>query len=610
MEWSNEDISITEIYTKIKDEFRKTNISDAVKYIKLARLAEKHAIYNKTTEKSVKIAFVGTNSIQFICKVLKLFLFIKHGIYADIYEGDYAGITNAVLDETSGLYGFSPDVVIMIPDISDIKEFPPLFADSAETETALEVNVGFYTGLWEKLLRTGAHILQANFIAPPINQLGNLEGNYSFSKVSFIQALNLKLIQKKKNNVTFLDFNALASNLGKLKWFDYKSYFLYKQGFNLDFLGNVCELICIQVIALLGITKKCLVLDLDNTLWGGAVGDCGFEGIQLDPQDPLGEAYRFFQNYILELKNRGVIIAVCSKNDIETAKEPFVKNKNMLLKLDDISCFIANWNDKATNILRIAEELNIATDSMVFFDDNPAEREIVKNNLPEVMVIDVPYDPADYASVLNSAYAFDWIQITEEDLGRTSSYIIDEIRRKLERKFIDYNEYLQTLAMSADIGFLDKKRIPRFTQLINKTNQFNLRTKRYSESKIAELMNRSEYRLIYVELSDKFSDYGLISCVILKAEEMECFIDTWLMSCRVFKRGVEDLVFNFIVKTVKSLNCSKIIGEYIPTLKNAMVKDFYLELGFKRVEINSYVFRNLETNEKKTYIELEGEDEK
>jgi len=593
-------------YEELKCDFEQTDVSDADRLLKLAKRAEKGGIYNGHLEKQMKVAVLGTNSLQYICRLVKLFLAFKYGIHADILEGEYDGIASAILDEASELYLFSPDVIILIPDVGDIRAFPELLSNDAEVEKALKSSANYCTMLWENISKIGAHVFQANFVTPPVSQLGNLEANYAFSKTSFIHKLNLELIHQKPGSVTILDFETLASNLGKNKWFEYSSYFLYKQGFCFDFLGDVCSLICAQIAAVAGMTKKCLVLDLDNTLWGGIVGDDGYDGIELDPNNAVGEAYRFFQRYVLALKNRGVILAVCSKNDEEIAKEPFLKNENMLLRLDDIACFMANWDDKAINISRIASELNIGVDSLVFFDDNPAERELVKDNLPEILVINAPEDPAYYAAALDVAHAFDWLQIAKEDLSRSSSYVSGGERAKLESSFVNYGEYLKALNMTATIGFLDKRRIPRFSQLINKTNQFNLRTQRYSEAAIADFATDESYRLIYVELSDKFSDYGLISAVILRKSGDVCFIDTWLMSCRVLKRGVEDLLFNFIVEVASGLKCSKIVGEFLPTRKNMMVKDLFADYGFCKADAeNTYMLNVAEASQRDTFISKE-----
>jgi FkbH-like protein len=530
--------------------------------IKLAKRAEKQKLYG---EPQMRVAVLGTYSIQYICSCLKYVMFQKYGVTLGIFEGDYDGIGTALLDDRSDYYAYNPQATIILPNDVDVKNYPDLLSD---TEDSLRQVVDYYRSLWAK---AGA-VFQANFVIPNIDPLGNLSANYSFSRSAFLRDLNARLLRERPDNVTFLDFDSLAANAGKNNWFDYTAYFTSKQGFNLEYLGDVCALIARQLAAVLGKTKKCLVLDLDNTLWGGVVGDDGVDGINLDPNDAVGEAYRFFQKYVLELKQRGVILAVCSKNDEATAREPFVRNSFMLLKEKDVSCFVANWNDKATNIVSIAKQLNIGTDSLVFFDDNPAEREIVRQNVPEALVVDVPEDPAYYAKALNDTGAFDWLQITKEDISRSASYSSNKARTELEMSFVDYGQYLATLEMEYQIALLDQIRVPRFTQLINKSNQFNLRTQRYSESQVVQMLNDSNHKLIYCELRDKFDDYGLISCVILHRN----FIDTWVMSCRVLKRNVEHRMFEFI----KSLGCSSIVGEYIPTAKNAIVKDLYPTLGF------------------------------
>jgi FkbH-like protein len=592
--------------------------TDASALIKLANKAEKSDLYENFSGKRIKIAILGTNSVQYICKVVRLFLFAKYGILTDVFEGEYNGIAEAVLNEGSEFYSFAPKITILIPDVSDIGEYPPLLSDAGAVEEIVRRNTEYYQNLWRKILRTGSHIFQANFVVPAIRQLGSLECNCVYSKNAFIQKLNLSLMEAKPSGVNFVDLDSLASSVGKNKWFDYTSYFVSKQGFCLDFLGAVCESFSSRIAALSGKIRKCLVLDLDNTLWGGVVGDDGADGIQLDPNNAAGEAYRYFQRYVLSLKERGVILAVCSKNDADAAKEPFLKNPYMLIKLDDISCFAANWLDKATNLRDIAKELNIGVDSLVFFDDNPAEREIVRLNLPEVLVIDVPKDPAYYAAALSGANCFDWLQITKEDLMKTSSYSSGKKRLEMENSFVNYDDYLKALEMKAEINLLDSKRIARFSQLTMKSNQFNLRTQRYSEAMLNDILANRDCRVIYAELSDKFDDYGLISCVVLRKIEDFCFIDTWAMSCRVLKRGVESLVLNAVVKAAVELGCTKVVGEYIPTAKNSMVKNFYPELGFQKLcdktslpslteEGKAYVLNISDYSEGKTFIVLKEE---
>lgn len=554
---------------------------DNIQINKILKEARRYAKASKNNANAdIKIAVLGSCSIQYFVMLLRYYLH-NEGITADIYEGEYDGIAMDVLDPASGLYAFAPDVVIIIPDYRDIKEYPALLDDESAA-LCCDRFIGTYRGLWKQLSERmpSATILQGNFVIPVESPLGNLEANYKFSRRSFMRRINFQLLENKPENVILCDIDNLASAIGKTTWFDFSQYFLTKMPCRLECIYDLAVLFAKQVLALKGKVKKCLVLDLDNTLWGGVVSEEGCCGINLDPNNAVGESFLYFQQYLLSLKERGIILAVCSKNDEAVAKEPFEKNKNMKLKLTDIACFVANWEDKASNIRRIAKDLNIGLDSIVFFDDNPAEREIVRSFLPMVTVIDVPADPSDYVPALDGAAAFEWLQITKEDIKRSQSYTAENQRKELAGNYVNYDEYLKALEMRAHIGSLSHEQIGRFSQLINKSNQFNLRTMRYTEANIASFMNDHNKKCIFAELRDKFSDYGLISCVILEKRGEICFVDTWVMSCRVLKRGLEYLMFDCILKTSREWKCASIIGEYIPTAKNGMVKDLYPALGF------------------------------
>ena len=576
------------------------NIEEIPQLLKLARRYAKSYV---TGEKDLRVAVLGSYSIQHFVSVLR-FLLHEEGIDANIYEGEYDGILMDVLNDDSELYEFKPSIVILLPSIKDIKEFPILGSDAEAVEQLADKQVQLYQGIWNKLEASlGCQILQANFVLPIERALGNLESNYEYSHSVYYKKINAKLEQKRGGNVTIMDMDYWAGVVGKINWFDNSSYYLSKTGFRMDYIGIVAEVFVKQIMALTGKVKKCLVLDLDNTLWGGVVGDDGCMGIQLDPNNAIGEAYRAFQQYVLQLKERGVILAVCSKNEEDIAKEPFEKNDKMILKLDDISCFIANWEDKAGNIRTIASKLNIGVDSLVFFDDNPAEREIVKKFVPEVLVVDVPEDPADYVQALSLCMPFEWGQLTGEDFKRTQSYLQNSKRQELESSFVNYDEYLQALDMVGSVDEIDEYSKERFAQLINKSNQFNLRTIRYTEAAIEQMMQEENTKLLAVSLKDKFSDYGIISCIILKKKGEECFADTWVMSCRVLKRGVEEFAFSHVCDMARSMGCCKLIGEYIPTAKNRMVKDFYRNLGFEEICENKYVYDLTKVYDKKIWIE-------
>lgn len=554
----------------------------------LARLLREVRHYEKesmgTEPDGPKVAVLGSASIQYFVKLLR-YLLHRDGLDCAIYEGEYDGINMDVFCPNSALYYFGPEYVILLPHENDIRETPPLLSTDEKINAYLSSEVAYFQNIWSTLHTIeGVKVLQSNFVIPPLKSLGNLEYQLSSSRCTFLRRLNETLVQKAPPYVTVVDTDSLSADIGKYNWFDYSAYFLNKAPVRLDFMPEYAMRFARQITALRGNTRKCLVLDLDNTLWGGVVGDDGWNGILLDPNDAVGEAYRFFQRYVLSLRERGVILAVCSKNDEEIAKEPFLKNENMFLHLDHIACFVANWEDKVGNLQRIAQELNIGMDSFVFFDDNPAERELVRRYLPEVHVVEVPEDPAYYALQLEKECPFEWLQITKEDLSRANSYRENQERGALLENFVDYDTYLAALEMTGAVKELDENTIGRFVQLINKSNQFNLRTIRYTEEDAAQMMREENTRCLYARLSDKFSEYGIISCVILKKEEHICFIDTWVMSCRVLKRGVEKMVFDAILRCAIQMGCDEIQAEYIKTKKNTMVENFCESLGFQLTE--------------------------
>ena len=557
------------------------NSIEASRALKEARLLAKEAQGGEGCD--IKVAVLGSLSVQHFAMLLRYYL-AEGGVRAALYEGEFNGIAADALDAASPLYAFAPNAVILLPDWRDIKEWPRLL-HAEDVAPLAESFIAGYKQVWAALAARlpGVAIFQGNIAVPAEAPLGNLEANFSFSRRSYIRKINAALLDAKPSNVNLVDVDHLSSIIGKSAWFDAPQFFLSKMPCALDFLPDLARLFAKEVLALKGKSKKCLVLDLDNTLWGGVVAEEGPCGIALDPNDAVGEAYLAFQEYLLLLKERGVILAVCSKNDVEAAKEPFTANKYMRLRLDDIACFVANWNDKASNIKSIARELNIGVESMVFFDDSPAEREVVRRFLPEVDVIDVPEDPALYVAALDAALCFEWLELTGEDMRRNQSYVAEGRRREMAVSYSDYSEYLKALNMRARIGFVAEGQRARFTQLVNKSNQFNLRTRRYTEQAIAELMAASDAKCIAAELSDKFSDYGLVSCVILRKTGDVCFIDTWVMSCRVLKRGLELAVFERILGAAREWGCSCLAGEFIPTAKNALVKGLYAELGFEAV---------------------------
>ena len=327
------------------------------------------------------------------------------------------------------------------------------------------------------------------------------------------------------------------------------------------------------------------MLDLDNTLWGGVIGDDGLDGIVLGQGSALGEAFVAFQDYARELGRRGIILAVCSKNDPANALEPFEKHPEMLLKRNDLASFVANWTDKAHNIRTIAEELNIGLDSLVFVDDNPFERNLVREQLPMVAVPEVGDDPATYPQTLADAGYFEGLAVTDDDRARGAQYQSNRQREELKSSATDLPAFLRGLQMQLVVRPFDQVGLQRTVQLINKTNQFNLTTRRYSEEDVLAVMRDNRSFGLQLRLIDRFGDNGIISIVIGKMQdEDDLYLDTWLMSCRVLGRQVEPATLNLVADRAKRLGAKRLIGEYIPTKKNGMVKDHYTRLGFSVLE--------------------------
>lgn len=377
------------------------------------------------------------------------------------------------------------------------------------------------------------------------------------------------------------DLEAIAAEIGALLWRDPISYFVAKSSFSVGLAPYVADRLCAMIAGIMGKSRRALVLDLDNTLWGGVIGDDGLDGIVVGQGDAVGEAHTSLQAYALALRRRGVVLCVCSKNDEDVAREPFRNHPDMLLREDCIGVFQANWNDKATNLRAIAEQLSLGTDALVFVDDNPAERARVRQMLPEVAVPELPEDPAFYTTCLAAGGYFENAELTRDDLSRAASYQDNAKRAEIRETLGDYDAYLDSLGMQLDVRPFDSVGRARIAQLINKSNQFNLTTRRRSEAEVAAIEADEAWLGLQFRLADTFGDNGMISVVILHFVDGTALIDTWLMSCRVLERKVEQAVLNLIVAEAVRRNAKSVIGEYVPTARNHMVSEHYAKLGFQ-----------------------------
>ena len=404
----------------------------------------------------------------------------------------------------------------------------------------------------------------------------------------FVSVLNEKFAVYATTNDGFYvhDFARVAAEIGLAKWHNRFQYHAYKFAMNYDVIPDVAWSAARLIRAILGKTKKVLVLDLDNTLWGGVIGDDGVSGIALGHETPTGEAFTEWQQYVKHLKERGVLLAVCSKNDEETAKEGF-SHPDSVLHLEDFVAFHANWEPKNINIRQIAHELNLGLDSFVFIDDNPAERAIVRELVPEVSVPEVdPQDISSYIRAIEGNGYFDTASLSADDFRRSQTYHENRQREELAESVTNYDDFLRSLQMEAEVGVFRDVYFDRIAQLTNKTNQFNLTTRRCTLADIRQMTNDENYITLYCRLKDKFGDNGLISEIIAEKRDDEAHILLWLMSCRVLKRGVEDLMLDELVARARGKGCKALVGYYFPTKKNKVVADMYSDFGFTLLEEN------------------------
>lgn len=555
---------------------------------------------------TVKVALMGDCATQLLATAVRGYG-VKEEYAIDLFDADYNQIKMMAMDPQSEVYEHHPEYIIIQMCVEKLFERfceTPLqeresFADTVLTEIET---------VWRQISQySKSKVLQFDFV----ELYDNIFGSYGFkveSSFSYqLRKLNFLLIQTalKYAHVFLLPLSEIQNKLGRTQFFDEKYYYSAKVPISLEALPHAAKLVIDAIIAQKGKIKKCVVLDLDNTLWGGVIGDDGLSGIQIGELG-AGHAFSDFQLWLRELKNRGIVLTVCSKNNEDTAKEPFEKHPEMILRLDDISMFVANWDDKASNIRNIQKTLNLGMDSFIFLDDNPFERNMVRSLIPEITVPELPEDPAQYLSYLQDLNLFETASFSEEDQNRTKQYRAEISRMSLQQQFNTVDEYLESLEMVAEAREFDSFHTPRIAQLTQRSNQFNLRTIRYTEDDISRIANDEHYITIYFTLKDKFGDHGLISVVILEKMDRETlFVDTWLMSCRVLKRGMEEFIVNTIIDKARRGGYNKIIGEYIKTPKNVMVEHLYAKMGFVEAGSNRYEISVDDYVVKKTFIREE-----
>ncbi len=534
----------------------------------------------------VRLAVLGSATLTHLLPAIRV-AGLRRGLHVTTWEADFGQYLQALTDPGAELAAFGPTALLLALDAHHLAAGASAALDPDAAEAALAALRGRIEHAW-RLARAACRgpILHQTALAlhPPL--LGANEHRLAGSAASLVARLNAALRpMADAAGVHLLAIDAAAARDGIAAWHNPTYWHLAKQEVAPAAAMAYGERVGALLGALAGRSGKCLVLDLDNTLWGGVIGDDGLEGIVLGQGSAAGEAFVAFQRYARELGRRGVILAVCSKNDAANALEAFAQHPDMVLRRDDIACFVANWDDKAANLRRIARELNIGLDALVFVDDNPAERALVRQELPMVAVPEVTDDPESFIAALVAGGYFEAVALTDEDRARTALYAGNQAREALREEATDLEGFLRGLDMRLVWRRFDALGLARIVQLINKSNQFNLTTKRYAEEDVRAVMQDARAFGLQLRLLDRFGDNGVIAIVIGRlAAEGAVDIDTWLMSCRVLGRQVEPTTLNLIAAQARALGASRLVGRYVPTKKNAMVRDHYVQLGFAVVE--------------------------
>ena len=546
----------------------------------------RRSLKKQLTQEPLRIAVLGGSTTNEVCQFLELFL-LNEGINVETYESGYNQFYQEAVFDNSELDAFNPQVIYIHTSSVNIADWPDLSADESAVEQLLKNSFDYYHAVWQALgSKYNATIIQNNFELPFSRPLGNLDGSAVCGKTRFTQKLNNLFSEYSQTHSGLIlhDINYLSAWFGLGRWYDKAQWYAYKYAMSSDAVPELAYSVAAQVKASLGLSKKAVVCDLDNTLWGGIIGDDGLNGIKIGQENADAEAFSDLQHYLKALHQRGVLLAVCSKNEDENARLGFT-HPDSVLGLKDFSAFEANWNNKDLNIETIAKTLNIGLDSLAFLDDNPSERNLVSNTHPAVAVPDIGDNITDYIRYLDKACLFELISLNKEDIQRADMYAQNQQRQQLQSQHQNYGDYLLSLNMQATIKPFDDVSLERVAQLTNKTNQFNLTTYRYGFQEMESFMQSSSHITLYGRLTDKFGDNGIVSVVVGEQKADALHIQLWLMSCRVFKRDLEWAMFRELRNHARKAGITSLIGHYIPTKKNGLVKEHYQTLGFKNTSM-------------------------
>ncbi len=540
----------------------------------------------ETGEKRVqkKIAILGGSTTHDIREILDLFL-LYNGIEATFYECEYNQYYEEVMFNNEELKSFRPDIVWFHTSYRNILHAPDVRDTREEVEAKYEAEIGRFRGMWEKCAaELRCTIIQNNFEYPFYRLLGNKDASDIHGLTNFIQRLNAAFYEYSRSHENFHihDLNYVAADYGLSRWHDLSAWYLYKYCCRIEAIPCLAHSVARIIKSLYGKNKKGFVLDLDNTLWGGVVGDDGVQNLEIGSETAAAQAYQEFQQYLKAHQGLGVLLNINSKNDRENALAGLAHPEG-ILREEDFITIKANWNPKSQNMVEIAQELNLLPESLVFVDDNPAEREIVSTQVPHACVAPISC-PENYIREIDRAGFFEVTSLSQDDLARTQMYKANAQRVQAAQSFGNYEDYLRSLDMKAEIKPFSAVYMARIAQLTNKSNQFNLTTKRYTQAEIEAVAADLKCITLYGKLTDKFGDNGVVSVMIGRQEKETLHIELFLMSCRVLKRGMEQAMMDELVRLTKERGITQIRGYYYRTPKNSMVAELYRTFGFTLAE--------------------------
>ena len=558
---------------------------DSEYILKKSKKIKRELLESGTGFLSKKIAVLGGSTTHDIIRVLEVFL-LNRGIQPVFYESEYAQYFQDVMFDNPLLAEFAPDLIYIHTSNRNVTTYPAVVDTAEQIDVLLEEQYGHFRVMWDKIAdKYHCPVIQNNFEYPFYRILGNQEAVLMQGRISFLNRLNEKFYQYAREHENFYihDINYISAAYGLDKWADPFYWHMYKYAMCMQAIPEFAYNLSNIIKAVFGKNRKSLVLDLDNTLWGGIVGDDGVENLEIGQETSMGQVYSEFQGYVKAQKDIGVMLNIDSKNEYDNAIAG-LNHPDSILKPDDFILIKANWEPKSQNIAAIAEEMNILPDSLVFVDDNPAERDIVGAQVPGVAVPEIG-TPEQYIRVLDHAGFFEVTSLSEDDRKRNEMYKANIERERQQQNFGDYKEYLLSLEMKGTIKAFEPIYMARIAQLSNKSNQFNLTTKRYTQSDIERFAADDNYITRYGKLEDKFGDNGVVSVVIGRKDSQEkaLHLELWLMSCRVLKRDMEYAMMDSMVQACQACGIRSMQGYYYPTAKNAMVKEFYHTMGFTKI---------------------------